>query len=75
MPVIERLAEIIMENMEFINIKEVKDFCDELKIEVVGLYDPDYSEEEDSDTDSDNSIGTPETVKIIDDGSGFLKLK
>ena len=54
MPVIERLAEIIMENMEFINIKEVKDFCDELKIEVVGLYDPDYSEEEDSDTDSDS---------------------
>jgi len=74
MGMIERLAEIIMEHMEFVDIKEVKTFCDELKIQVVELYDPEYSTES-SETDTDEDSGCAEDLVVIKDKDGFLKLK
>lgn len=74
MGMIERLAEIIMEHMEFVDIKEVKTFCDELKIQVVELYDPEYSTES-SETETDGDSGCEETLEVIKDNDGFLKLK
>ena len=74
MGMIERLAEIIMEHMEFVDIKEVKTFCDELKITVLDLYDPDYNTES-SETDTDEDSGTEEKLEVVKDNDGFLKLK
>tara|TARA_R110000822_G_scaffold148799_1_gene287797 strand:- start:300 stop:539 length:240 start_codon:yes stop_codon:yes gene_type:complete len=74
MGMIERLAEIIMENMEFVDVKEVKTFCNELRFAVMDIYDPDYNTES-SETDTDEDSGCAEDLVVIKDDQGFLKLK
>tara|TARA_R110000764_G_scaffold53079_4_gene115368 strand:- start:644 stop:883 length:240 start_codon:yes stop_codon:yes gene_type:complete len=74
MGMIERLAEIIMENMEFVDVKEVKTFCNELRFAVMDIYDPDYNTES-SETETDGDSGCEETLEVIKDNDGFLKLK
>ena len=73
MGIIELLAETIMYKLEFNNKKEIENFCNELKIAILDLHDPDFiyssSESESSDDDIE-----PETIKVTTDKDGFMEI-
>ena len=74
MGVTEILAELIMTKLDFNNIKEVERFCDELKLEVIGLYDPDFIFSESESSSSDDDVGEIEDIKVSVDKDGFMKI-
>ena len=74
MGVIEQLAEVIMNQLEFNNVKEVERFCNELKLEVIGLYDPDFNYSETESESSDDDVGEAESIKVSVDKDGFMKI-
>ena len=74
MGVTEILAELIMTKLDFNNIKEVERFCDELKLEVIGLYDPDFVFSESESSSSDNDVGEIEDITVSVDKDGFMKI-
>ena len=74
MGVTEILAELIMTKLDFNNIKEVERFCDELKLEVIGLYDPDFIYSESESESSDDDVGEAESIKVSVDKEGFMKI-
>ena len=74
MGVTEILAELIMTKLDFNNIKEVERFCDELKLEVIGLYDPDFVFSESESSSSDDDVGEIEDIKVSVDKDGFMKI-
>ena len=74
MGVTEILAELIMTKLDFNNIKEVERFCDELKLEVIGLYDPDFIFSESESSSSDNDVGEIEDITVSVDKDGFMKI-
>ena len=75
MGVTEILAELIMTKLDFNNIKEVERFCDELKLEVIGLYDPDFIYSESESESSDDDIGETEDIKVLVDKDGFMEIE
>tara|TARA_R110000824_G_scaffold382728_1_gene575958 strand:- start:204 stop:446 length:243 start_codon:yes stop_codon:yes gene_type:complete len=75
MGLIENLAEQILTNLNFNNIKEVKRFCQELQIEIVGLYDPDFCCSESESESEDDDVGEAETIKVSVDNDGFMKIE
>ena len=73
MGMIELLAETIMYKLDFDNKKQIEQFCNELKIAILDLHDPDFiyssSETESSDDDIE-----PETIEVATDKDGFMEI-
>lgn len=75
MGIIEQLAELIMDQMEFKGERELKRFANELKNELLSLYDPDFKNSESESSDETDDDGEAEDIIVTRDKEGFYKLK
>jgi hypothetical protein len=77
MRIIEQLAEIIMDQVEFKDKRELHKFTNDLKNELISLYDPEfiYSESESESSDETDDDGEAEIIITTQDNDGFMKLK
>tara|TARA_R110002167_G_scaffold12566_7_gene53483 strand:+ start:1652 stop:1894 length:243 start_codon:yes stop_codon:yes gene_type:complete len=75
MGIIEQLAELIMSQMEFKGERELTRFANELKNELLSLYDPDFKFSESESSDETDDDGEAEEVKVLVDKDGFMKLE
>ena len=75
MGIIEQLAELIMDQMEFKGERELKRFANELKNELLSLYDPDFKNSESESSDETDDDGEAEDIIVTQDKEGFYKLK
>jgi hypothetical protein len=75
MGIIEQLAELIMDQMEFKGERELKRFANELKNELLSLYDPDFKNSESESSDETDDDGEAENIIVTQDKDGFMKLK
>lgn len=75
MGIIEQLAELIMDQMEFKDERELKRFANELKNELLSLYDPDFKISESESSDETDDDAEAEDIIVTQDKEGFYKLK
>ena len=75
MGMLEILSECIMRQMTFNNVKEIEQFCNELKFALLDLHDPDFIYSSSESESSDDEVGEAEEVKVLVDKDGFMKLE
>lgn len=74
MGLLELLSECIMNQLDFNSPKEIEQFCNELKIELISLHDPDFIYDDTESESEDDDVGEPEIIQVSTDNNGFMKI-